>query len=82
MRGVLGDARIVKYLAALDSGLSLVGYDPDFQVLYVPLGADPRSLWPCSSAPFRSSAFGEYGGAKFSSTEKCPRNWPPIWPTC
>jgi hypothetical protein len=45
MRGVLGDARIVKYLAALDSGLSLVGYDPDFQVLYVPLGADLPGLY-------------------------------------
>jgi hypothetical protein len=45
MRAVLGDARIVKYLAAMDCGLSLVGYDAESQVLYVPLGADLPGLY-------------------------------------
>ena len=42
---LVGDARIVKYLAALDAGMSLVGYDPESGVLYVPLGADLPGLY-------------------------------------
>ena len=45
LRAILGDARIVKYLAALDSKSSLVGYVPDEEVLYVPLGADLPGLY-------------------------------------
>jgi hypothetical protein len=45
MRAVLGDARIVKYLAALDRNVSLVGYDSEAEVLYVPLGADLPGLY-------------------------------------
>jgi hypothetical protein len=45
MRASLGDARIVKYLAALDSQLSLVGYDSATKILYVPLGADLPGLY-------------------------------------
>ena len=42
---LVGDARIVKYLAALAAGTSLIGYDPDSRVLYVPLGADLPGLY-------------------------------------
>lgn len=45
MSGRIGDARIIKYAAALESGLPLTGYDPDSQVLYVPLGADLPGLY-------------------------------------
>jgi hypothetical protein len=45
MSGRIGDARIVKYAAALDFDLPLTGYDPDSQVLYVPLGADLPGLY-------------------------------------
>ena len=45
MEAVLGDARIVKYLAALDARSGLVGYDAEEQVLYVPLGADLPGLY-------------------------------------
>jgi hypothetical protein len=45
MRALLGDARVVKYLAALDLGLPLVGYDSQAEVLYVPLGADLPGLY-------------------------------------
>jgi hypothetical protein len=45
MSAVIGDARLVKYAAALDVGDSLVGYDVDAQVLYVPLGADLPGLY-------------------------------------
>jgi hypothetical protein len=45
MRAALGDARIVKYLAAADSGQSLLGYEAEAQVLYVPLGADLPGLY-------------------------------------
>ena len=45
MRATLGDARIVKYLAALDAGVSLVGYAADEEILYVPLGADLPGLY-------------------------------------
>ncbi len=45
MRAVIGDARIVKYLAAADAGLAIVGYDVAAKVLYVPLGADLPGLY-------------------------------------
>lgn len=45
MSALLGDARIVKYAAALDSGRSLIGYDLEAEVLYVPLGADLPGLY-------------------------------------
>jgi len=45
MRATLGDARIVKYLAAADTGRSLIGHDEDHQILYVPLGADLPGLY-------------------------------------
>lgn len=45
MSGRIGDARIVKYAAALDSGLPLTGYEPGSQILYVPLGADLPGLY-------------------------------------
>jgi hypothetical protein len=56
MSATLGDARIVKYLAALDSGLSLVGYSAESRSLYVPLGADlpgvyGRAATMCSGKP-------------------------------
>jgi hypothetical protein len=41
----VGDARLVKYLAAADSATSLIGYDPATRVLYVPLGADLPGLF-------------------------------------
>lgn len=44
-RATVGDARIVKYMAAADTGQSLVGYDADTEVLYVPLGADLPGLY-------------------------------------
>jgi hypothetical protein len=45
MTALLGDARVVKFAAALDSGQSLVGYDKSAQALYVPLGADLPGLY-------------------------------------
>lgn len=45
MCGLVGDARIVKFAAALHAGMSLVGYDSDAEVLYVPLGADLPGLY-------------------------------------
>lgn len=59
-RATLGDARIVKYLAAADAGRSLVGYDMASQVLYVPLGADLPGLYGraavlCSGCPPREN---------------------------
>jgi hypothetical protein len=45
MSATLGDARIVKYAAALDTGLPLVGYDEPAHVLYAPLGADLPGLY-------------------------------------
>jgi hypothetical protein len=45
MTATLGDARIVKYAAALDSGFPLLGYDETARVLYVPLGADLPGLY-------------------------------------
>ncbi len=45
LRATLGDARIVKYLAANDSRCPLVGYDTEQSVLYVPLGADLPGLY-------------------------------------
>lgn len=50
MRATVGDARVVKYLAAADSGQSLVGYNADLQVLYVPLGADLPGLYGRAAA--------------------------------
>lgn len=45
MTATLGDARIVKYAAALESGYPLLGYDEAARVLYVPLGADLPGLY-------------------------------------
>lgn len=45
MSGRIGDARIVKYAAALDLGVPLTGYEPESQILYVPLGADLPGLY-------------------------------------
>jgi hypothetical protein len=45
MEALLGDARVVKYAAAIDSGRSLIGYSPEHEVLYVPLGADLPGLY-------------------------------------
>jgi hypothetical protein len=42
---LLGDARIVKYAAALDSAVSLLGYIEESATLYVPLGADLPGLY-------------------------------------
>lgn len=42
---LLGDARSVKYVAALETGNSLVGYDGASGTLYVPLGADLPGLY-------------------------------------
>ena len=36
MQALLGDARLVKFAAALDVGIGMVGYDADAEVLYVP----------------------------------------------
>lgn len=41
----VGDARIVKYLAAAECQQSLVGYGEEQQILYVPLGADLPGLY-------------------------------------
>jgi hypothetical protein len=45
IQALLGDARIVKFAAALESGISMVGYDAETNVLYVPLGADLPGLY-------------------------------------
>ena len=45
MSGRVGDARLVKYAAALDSGLPLTGYDPSPRSSIVPLGADLPGLY-------------------------------------
>lgn len=45
MQAMLGDARIVKYAAALETGQSLIGYDATQHLLYVPLGADLPGLF-------------------------------------
>ena len=45
MCATIGDARLVKYASAADSGLPLVGYDADQRVLYAPLGADLPGLY-------------------------------------
>ena len=45
MSALVGDARLVKFAAALDVGLPLVGYDQAARVLYVPLGADLPGLY-------------------------------------
>lgn len=41
----VGNARIVKYLAAAECQQSLVGYDQEQEILYVPLGADLPGLY-------------------------------------
>lgn len=55
-RAQVGDARVVKYLAAADSKRSLIGYDGGTAVMYVPLGADLPGLYGraavlCSGVP-------------------------------
>lgn len=45
MSALVGDARLVKFAAARDTGLTLVGYDEAAKVLYVPLGADLPALY-------------------------------------
>lgn len=50
MRATLGDARIVKYLAAADAGRSLIGFDEEREILYVPLGADLPGLYGRAAA--------------------------------
>ena len=45
LQATLGDARIVKYLAAADFGSSLIGFDKDADVLYAPLGAELPGLY-------------------------------------
>lgn len=50
MTAMLGDARIVKYAAALDAKQSLIGYDAGARVLYVPLGADLPGLYGRAAA--------------------------------
>jgi hypothetical protein len=45
MTALLGDARVVKYAAALQANESLIGYDAAASVLYVPLGADLPGLY-------------------------------------
>jgi hypothetical protein len=50
LRATLGDARVVKYLAAADLGRSLLGYDHNAQILYVPLGADLPGLYGRAAA--------------------------------
>ena len=50
MRGQLGDALIVKYLAAREFGTTLIGYDSESEILYVPLGADLPGLYGRAAA--------------------------------
>ncbi|MDC0359167.1 hypothetical protein OAM92_00385 [Acidimicrobiales bacterium] len=45
MTATLGNARLVKYAAAANSGRRLAGYDRESRVLYVPLGADLPGLF-------------------------------------
>ena len=45
MSGIIGDARFVKYIAALKTGMSLVGYDHVAEVLYAPMGAELPGLY-------------------------------------
>jgi hypothetical protein len=61
MRASLGDVRLVKYFAAIASEKPLVGYDPEAEVLYTPLGAElpglyGRSACLASGKPPRSNA--------------------------
>jgi hypothetical protein len=46
----VADARVVKHLAAVQSGLPLIGYDDANHDLYVPLGADLPGLWGRAAA--------------------------------
>jgi hypothetical protein len=41
----IGDARTVKFAAALDAGLPLAGYDESAEVLWTPLGAELPGLY-------------------------------------
>lgn len=45
MQATIGDARVVKFAAALDHRRPLVGYDAAARVLYAPLGADLPGLY-------------------------------------
>ena len=45
LSALLGDARLVKYAAALDARTALIGYDREAEVLYTPLGADLPGLY-------------------------------------
>lgn len=45
MTAVVGNARLVKYAAALDAHQSLLGYDSEQELLYVPLGADLPGMY-------------------------------------
>ena len=49
-RALVADARLVKYVAALKAGMSLIGYDLVEQVLYVPLGAELPGLYARAAA--------------------------------
>ena len=49
-RALVADARLVKHVAALKAGRSLIGYDPGEQVLYVPLGAELPGLYARAAA--------------------------------
>jgi hypothetical protein len=55
-RGRIGDTRVVKYLAARELGGSLIGYDPERQLLMTPWGAQLPGLYErvavlCSGEP-------------------------------
>ena len=50
LRALVGDARLVKHIAALADGVSLIGYDPEESVLYVPLGAELPGLYARAAA--------------------------------
>lgn len=45
MQAILGNNRLVKYAAALDTNTTLLGYDAEQKVLFVPLGADLPGLY-------------------------------------
>lgn len=50
LQATLGDARIVKYIAAAEVGASLIGYDVEAGVLYAPLGAELPGLYGRAAA--------------------------------
>jgi hypothetical protein len=45
MTALLGDARVVKFAAALEARATLIGYDQSARVLYTPLGAELPGLY-------------------------------------